>query len=87
MTTKIETTVLNDVALEAAVGGGLKNALVLGGTAGLTGGAYGGVIGGPVGGVIGGILGGIGGFVSGAFIPDSKNAENGFGRVVVGTRP
>lgn len=87
MTNQIITAALNDVALEAVTGGGLKNALVMGGTAGLTGGAYGGVIGGPAGGVIGGIIGGIGGFVSGAFIPDSKNAENGFGRVVVGTKP
>ena len=84
---QINTIALNDDILEAVFGGGLKNALVMGGTAGLTGGAYGGVIGGPAGGVIGGIIGGICGFVSGAVIPDSKNAENGFGRVVVGTKP
>ncbi len=84
MTNQIETSTLDDAALEAVSGGGLKNALVMGGTAGLTGGAYGGVIGGPAGGVIGGIIGGIGGFVSGAFIPDSKSTASGFGRMVVG---
>ncbi|WP_334176887.1 hypothetical protein [Pseudoxanthobacter sp.] len=84
MTAIIESVALNDAALETAHGGGLKNALALGGMSAVTGGAYGGVIGGPAGGVIGGVIAGIGGFVGGAFIPDSKSAE-GFGRVVVGT--
>lgn len=83
MNTAIETIALNDTALETVNGGGLKNALVLGGMGAVTGGAYGGVIGGPVGGLIGGVIAGVGGFVGGAFTPDSKNAE-GFGRVVVG---
>jgi hypothetical protein len=66
---------LNDDALEAIAGGGLKNALTFGMAGSQTGVLGGGVVGGPVGALIGGVIGGVGGLIGGALSKDDPKGD------------
>lgn len=68
------TIALNDAALEQVCGGGLQNALVLGGWGLVQGGASGAIAGGPVGAAGVGIIAGAAGFIAGMFMSDKTPA-------------
>lgn len=79
---KANTVALSDMALETVSGGGIQNALALGGWGLVQGGAGGAIAGGPVGAAGVGVIGGVVGFVAGMFIPDGKSASGGGRRLI-----
>ncbi len=64
------TRIITDEALNEISGGGMKSALIMGGTYGALGGGTCGIAAGPVGAVVGGVVGGAMGFIGGMFMSD-----------------